>query len=333
MIPDKHHAVPGEPVVRTRRTVAREELDALTAPPSPIDLELLASMPTLPLRARYLVNGYLTGRHASLVKGTAPEFAEYRTYQCGDDLRRLDWRLYARSDRLVVKQFQDENQLQITLALDLSASLRYASRPKTMTKLDVARTALAAVALLARRQNDAIGVALFGDREGDDGAVLDYLRHSASVAHYHTVLDKLEVVPAVDTASVVRGLQSVAMLARNGGLVVVASDFYDDLEAIADTLRLLRARRLDVIGIQVLDPMEVEFAIDTAGRFVDLETGGYLPLNSAAVRAGYLERFSAFRRQLAEVFREHDAELVPLQTDKSPLPVLAAYLARRARLV
>jgi hypothetical protein len=118
-----------------------------------------------------------------------------------------------------------------------------------------------------------------------------------------------------------------------GGVVVVASDFYADSAALTEALRLFRSRRLELIGLQVLDPMELELSADNAGRFVDLEDGQSLPLNTAAVRDGYLKRMATFRRELTELFREQGAELVLQRTDANPLATLAAYLAGRARLL
>jgi len=285
------------------------------------------------LRARYLVESFLTGRHRSPIKGTSPEFAEYRAYQVGDELRRLDWRLYGRSDRLCVKQFEDENQLRTCLALDVSASLRYASRPGLMTKLDLARTVLAAIALLARRQHDAVGLALLGETaEPADGGVIEFLRPSASIAHHHTVFSRLDCPPQARKLAVGQALPRIATLLPRGGLVVLASDFYCDLLELRAVLRLFRSQRLELFGVQVLDPMEIDFSVDAAGRYVDLETGAYVPLNTAAARAGYLKRFRTFQRELVELFREHGADFVSLRTDGNPLPALAAYLARRARL-
>jgi uncharacterized protein (DUF58 family) len=315
------------------RRVKPEELDALTPAFAPIDLDLVTALPSLPLRARYLVESFLTGRHRSPIKGTAPEFAEYRTYQVGDELRRIDWRLYGRSDRLCVKQFEDENQLRACLALDVSASLRYASRPGLLTKFDLARTVLAAMALLARRQHDAVGLALLGDNDSPaDAGVLDFLRPSASIAHQHTVFSRLENPSTARTLALGKALPRIAALLPRGGLVVIATDFYCELAGLQAALRLFRSQRLELIGVQVLDPMEVEFSSDSAGRYVDLESGVYLPINTAAAREGYLKRFGAFQRDLLELFREHGADLITLRTDGNPLPALAAYLARRARL-
>ena len=323
---------PPLPVPGTR-TVKPHELNALTPPVSPIDLDLVVSLPSLPLRARYLVESFLTGRHRSPIKGTSPEFAEYSTYQPGDELRRIDWRLYGRSDRLCVKKYEDENQLRACLALDVSASLRYASRPGLLTKLDLARTVLAAIALLARRQHDAVGLALLGETaaEGDAG-LIDFLRPNASIAHQHTIFSRLETPPQARVLALGRALPRLASLLPRGGLVIVASDFYTDLSELRDALRLFHSQRLDLLGVQILDPMEIDFGADASGRFVDLEQGAYLPINSRAVRDGYLKRFNAFQVELHETFREHGADFVSLRTDANPLPALAAYLARRARL-
>lgn len=316
----------------SRGNVPSAELEAMRAPLAPIDADLMAALPSLPLRARYLVSSFLTGRHRSPIKGTAPEFAEYRSYQFGDDLRRLDWRLYARSDRLAVKQFEDENQLQSCLVLDVSASMRFASRPGLLSKFDLARTVLGAIALLARRQCDAVGLALLGETDAADGGLVDFFRPSASIAHHHTIFSKLEAPPTTQSAALGLGLRRLVPLLPGGGLVVLTSDFYCDLPDLADTLHFLRAHRLDVIGVHVLDPLEAEFGTEEAGRFVDLETGAFLPLNGAAARAGYRKRFGEFQRELGETFQEHNADLVTLRTDANPLPALAAYLARRARL-
>jgi uncharacterized protein (DUF58 family) len=307
-----------------------DDLDALARPVAAIDIELLARLPTLPLRARYMVESFLTGRHRSPIKGTAPEFAEYRAYQPGDDLRRIDWRLYGRSDRLQVKQFEDENQLRVCLALDVSASLRYASRPGLLSKFDYARTVLAAIAMLARRQHDAIGLALLGDGDPADAGLLDFMRPGASVTHHHNVFSRLDEPPAVRSATLPDALRRLTALLSGGSLVVLASDFYTDVAELGRVLALFRSERLEFIGVQVLDPMEVEFSEAMAGRFVDLEDGSRLPLNARAVRDGYLERFTAHHRALVDCCREHAADLVLLRTDANPLDALTAYLARRS---
>lgn len=307
------------------------ELEELEARPGSLDVASLAALPTLELRARALVESYLSGRHRSPIKGTAPEFAEYRAYQPGDDLRRVDWRLYARSDRLSLKQYEDENQLRVCLALDLSGSLRYASRPRLPSKFDYARMALAAIALIVRRQRDALGLALVGDGPGAPDGLLEFLRPGAGRADHQTVFSRLESPPTARTAPLAAALGRLPPVMPHGSLVVVASDFYVELPELDAALRLLRSRRIELLGFQVLDPFELDFDRRVAAQFVDLETGERIRLHSPACRAGYLERFGAYRRELAEVFRRHQSDLVLLRTDSSPLTALSSYLARRGR--
>jgi len=309
--------------------------DPLPLPPvAPIDLELLAALPSVPLRARYLVDCFLAGRHRSPFKGSSPEFAEYGAYQAGDEIRRIDWRLYGRSDRLVVKQFEDESPLRICLALDLSASLRYRSRPELLTKFDFARTILAAVALLARRQQDTVGLAFIGDTAvATDASLFDFVRPGSSAAHHAALFKRLDAPPEARTSSIAGALERIASLMPRGSQIVLASDFYADLTGLDAALHRLGSQKIELVALQVLDPMELDFSADVTGRFVDLESDESLALNSGACRAGYLERFGRFRRELTKVFRSHEVELSLLRTDANPLTALASCLAARARLV
>ena len=304
-----------------------QELDELCEPPARIPLRRLMRIASVPLRARFLVESFLTGRHRSPIKGTSPEFAEYRSYQSGDNIRHIDWRLFARSDRLGVKQFEDESQMRLCLALDTSASLRYASRPEVPSKFDHARTLLGAVALLARRQHDAVGLACLA--ETPDAA--EYLRPGSSASHYQTVLRRLDLPPVRRAVSLDAGLSALAPILSRGTIVVLASDFYTEVPGFEAALALLRAHEVEVIGFQVLDPMEVDFDLKLAGRFVDLEEGTRLPLNAVACRAGYLERFGRHQRELLDAFRRQRCDLILQRTDANPFLALSAYLARRAR--
>lgn len=308
----------------------RDELSALVQPPKPLDLGLLASLPSLLLRARYLVDSHTLGRHRSPLRGAALEFAEYRAYQSGDELRRIDWRLYGRSDRLFVKRYEEENQMRVGLVLDLSASLGYASQPGLMSKSDFARTLLGAIALLARRQHDALALALVGDTgDVEDYGLADYLPPRSSPAHHQTVFAKLDTPPAARTARLPEALTRLADLLPRGSILVIASDFYCDLPPLAEALRHLRARHIECIGLQVLDPMELDFADETAGLFIDLENGNRLVLDAPAVRTGYLKRFNAFRQSLEEIFLNHEADFILQRTDATPLAALSAYIAHR----
>jgi uncharacterized protein (DUF58 family) len=290
---------------------------------APLDLKLLADLPSLALRSRCLVDGFLSGRHRSPQKGSSVEFAEYRDYQLGDDLRRVDWRLFARSDRLHVKQYEDEAQLRVFTVLDASASMDFSSRRGTLNKLDFARLALAGVATLAQRQGDAFGLGVAG------AELADFLRARSSSSHWQTFIGRLENFSPQRQTALARALEALAEIIPPRSLVVIASDFYEDLPALEAALSRLRYDGHDLIGLQVLDPLELDFDLDHAGVWVDAESGERQRLDATAVRAGYLKRFHQFCAGLEEQFRDVGGDFVQLRTDEPPVAALAGYLAAR----
>lgn len=296
-------------------------------PVTPIDLELLARLPTLSWRARYLVDSLMQGRHRSPTKGSSVEFAEYRAYQLGDDLRRIDWRLFGRTERLHLRQYEEDVQVQAQLVLDLSASMSYSGDATRWTKLDYARTILAALATLLQREQDAAGLALIG------AELLDYTKARAAKGHWQTLIRKLDGVTGGTATQLGSSLQELARLLPKRSVVVIASDFYENEESLLAAVRRLRYDRHEVIGVHVLDPVEVDFNLETAGIFIDLESSAQLTLHSAAVREGYLKKFRAFLQRTEEIFRDHGGDYVFLRTDRDPLAALTAYLAWREKVL
>jgi uncharacterized protein (DUF58 family) len=304
------------------RTAAR------TPPPlpmPPLDMELLAELPDLALQARYMVEGFLSGQHRSPQKGSSVEFAEYRAYQPGDDLRRVDWRLYGRTDRLHVKQYEEETQLRVFMVLDVSASMDFRSPSAKFRKIEFARIVLAALGLLAQRQRDAVGLGLAGTE------LKDFLRARSSQAHWRAFVARLEGVVPGGLTSLAQSLESLAELIPARSLVVIASDFYEEPARLAAALQRLRYDHHDIIGLHVLDPVEIDFDLDDQGVFVDAETGWRLKMDAAAVRKGYLERFGKFCNELDELFRSLGGEAMRLRTDQPPMRALAEYLAHRSQ--
>lgn len=289
----------------------------------PLDVQLLADLPSLALRSRCLVDGFLSGRHRSPQKGSSVEFAEYRDYQLGDDLRRVDWRLFGRSDRLHVKQYEDEAQLRVFTVLDASASMDFSSRRNAMNKLEFARLSLAGIALLAQRQGDAFGLGIAGLE------LADFLRARSSSSHWQTYVGRLENFAPQRETVLARTLESLAEIIPPRSLVVIASDFYEDLAPLESALSRLHYDGHDVIGLHVLDPLELDFDFDHAGIWVDAETGARQNLDAPAVRAGYLQRFRAFCTGLEEQFRAVGGDFVQLRTDQPPVAALAGYIAAR----
>ena len=290
---------------------------------TPVDLQLLADLPSLALRSRCLVDGFLSGQHHSPRKGSSVEFAEYRDYQPGDDLRRVDWRLFGRSDRLHVKQFEDEAQLRVFTVLDVSASMDFSSRRTALNKLDFARLALAGIAALAQRQGDAFGLGVAG------AELTDFLPARSASAHWQNFISRLENYSPQRQTALGRSLESLAEIIPPRSLVVIASDFYEDLPVLESALNRLRYDGHDLIGLHVLDPLEVDFDADHVGIWVDAETGAQQDLDASAIRTGYLQRFRQFCAGLEEQFRAADGDFVLLRTDQLPVDALASYIAAR----
>ncbi|MEO7934534.1 MAG: DUF58 domain-containing protein [Chthoniobacterales bacterium] len=289
----------------------------------PLDLKLLAELPTLELQARYMMQGFLSGKHRSPQKGSSVEFAEYRDYQLGDDLRRVDWRLYGRTDRLHIKQYEEETQLRVFLVLDTSGSMDFSTQPGLLRKVEYARIVLAAIGLLAQRQGDAFGLGLAGTE------LSDFMRARSSVPHWRSFVGRLEVVKTGGKTALAKSLEDLAEVIPARSMVVIASDFYEEPALLAAALRRLRYDHHETIGLHVLDPQEVDFDFTAGGKFTDAETGAELKLDAPSVRKGYLERFGAFCTDLDELFRGVGGETCRLRTDRTPIDALASYLAQR----
>jgi len=324
-------------IIPPRRSIATSSPPGMPPPPphflpmqpvAPLDLGLLRDLPSLELRARFMMNGFLAGLHRSPLKGFSVEFAEYRDYQLGDDLRRVDWRLYGRTDRLHVKQFEHETQLRVFLVLDTSASMAYTSKPEMwLRKIDFARTLLAALGLLALRQGDAFGLALIGTD------LDDYLKPKSSQAHWRSALGRLDAMQSGNVTGLATGLTTLAEIIPSRSLVIIVSDFYENNDALNAALRRLRFDHQDIMALQILDPVEIELGEDWNGTFLDAETGQKLILDAAAVRPGYRKRIEAFLEQTATSFLDHGGDHTLLRTDASPMAALGNYLARRDRLL
>lgn len=291
---------------------------------APLDFGELAALSSLPLRARRLADAAGAGHHRSRRKGSNVEFADYREYQFGDDLRRVDWRLYGRTDRLQLREAHEETPLRVQLLLDVSRSMSFASRPGLWTKLDVARAALGAIALLTRRQRDACGLGLLSDD------LLHYAPPSRSPATWRAVWGLLEK-PALGTPTALAScLGRMADIAPKGCLFVIASDFYEEAALLEQVMRRMSFDGHDVLALHVADPAELDFNFTDPAEFADLESEQILSLDPVAAARGYRDAFAAHRNALAEAFRGCGFDWVELRTDAAPMNGLAAYLARRA---
>lgn len=292
--------------------------------------EALARIGRLELRARTVVDGVLAGMHKSPYKGNSVEFLQHREYTPGDDLRRVDWKVWGRQDRLYIKEFEDETSLRLFLLVDGSASMDYRpprfSQAPGLTKFDYAATLAASLGWLALSQGDAVGCSVFDDR------VRTSVPARTSRSHLNSIVGCLEQTrqrQPSDFRSVFRNLGET--LPRRG-MVVIFSDLFGDRNELAKGLQLLRQRGHDLAIFHVLDDDELDFPFDGPTRFEALELPEELSCNPRALRAGYLEAVESF---LSDVRGRAAAARCDYQLVRTGQPVDAAlvnFLARRSRV-
>ncbi len=287
-----------------------------------IDPNILASITSMELRARAVVEGFLSGLHKSPFKGFSVEFAEYRLYTPGDDPRHIDWKVYARTDRFYVKEFEEETNLACHLLLDLSRSMTYSSGG--LRKLDYAGYLAASLAYLMARQRDAVGLFTFGDE------IVDYVPAKVRTGHLHTVLNTLSAIQPVQRTDLGKPLHTLAEALQKKGMLILISDLLDDPEKIIESLEHFRFLGHDVLVFHVLDPAELTFPFHSTTRFVGLEDEGSLMAVPENVRAAYLERLKAHISRLRSGCGVNHIDYTVLDTSKPLDFALQAWLATRA---
>jgi len=289
------------------------------------DPQVLARLEGLPLRGRRIVEGYVAGGHRSPYHGFSIEFAEHREYAPGDDLRYLDWKVFGRTDKFYLKQFEEETNLVCSLVLDTSESMGYRSEAAPMSKLDYARCIAAALAYLVLRQQDSVGLVTF-DRE-----VRASLRASSNPSQWEPLIRVMEESSPREKTAAGAIFHDLAERIRRRGIVVVLSDLFDDVDAMLAGLKHFRHRRHEVIVFHVLDPAELEFPFDEATRFQGLEGWADLVVEPRALRRAYLDQFDRYLRRVRHGCRAAQIDHVLMRTDRSLELALSSYLASRMK--
>lgn len=284
--------------------------------------QVLARLGRVGVAARQAVESVLVGQHRSVRRGLSVEFAGHRPYQPGDDPRRLDWQVWARSDRLDVRLYEEETRLRATLVVDCSGSMGYGA---PLTKLDYARQLAAALGFLMVRQADAVGLALC------DTAVREHLPPGSTMGHLLGLLERLEAaVPGGETA-LGEVLQGLAQRLSRRGVVVLISDGFDDPLRLLQALRLLRHRRQDVRLFLVSDPREEDLPFGGMVEFLGLEREPSLRLDADRVRGHYRAALARHRQLLAEGCHATGVALETCRTDEDLAMVLVRALAAPQR--
>ena len=297
--------------------------------PQRIDPAQLARLGSLPIKARVIVQGALSGMHRASLHGSSVEFAEHKEYTPGDELRHVDWKAYAKVDRYYVKQYEQESQLTIYLVLDGSASMAFSGGG--ISKLEYAGLSLAALAYLAIQQQDKVGLLASGDR-----AVETIVPPRARSTHLHDLLAVMDTVMTkggVGDESPAAALRRIAELARRRrALIVLASDLFDTEDETLGVLAQLRAQKHDVSVLHVLDPHETGFPYDGLTQFESLENQNKMLVNPIAIKKDYLERMKAFLERCRTTLSTAGVDYHFTTTDKPVEATLLDLLVARSRL-
>ncbi|MDD3469878.1 MAG: DUF58 domain-containing protein [Thermoguttaceae bacterium] len=290
-----------------------------------LDPTALASVKNLSLVARGVVEGSITGLHASPYKGFSVEFAEHREYVPGDDPRHLDYTMLARTERLYIKQYEEETNMRVRILLDASASMNYSSGNR-LTKFSYGAHLAATLAYLMTRQQDAVGLTVF-----DTAIRLDCPSRS-SPQHFHEMMEQLETIQPAHQTQVAEVLNLLADRFKKRNLIVLISDLYDDPELVLRSLCHFRYRKHELIVFHVLDRSELEFPFDESMAFYDLETNERMKIDPTAVRGGYLEAMGEFLAKYKSGCAEQNIDYVAVDTSIPYDFMLSRYLNKRSRL-
>ena len=291
----------------------------MTAPAPLLDPALLARIGDLALLARTVVDGFMHGLHRARRVGLSLDFAEHRPYQPGDDIRRIDWRVYGRTERFYVKEYEADTNASVTFVLDASASMDFGSG--ALTKFEYGRILLASLAWLSQRQGDRVGLV---SEAGDRLEVIP-----PSTRHLQLILHTLGRSRPAGAGRLSPMLTRAARLSTRAGIAVVVSDCYEEPELVQRAVGALRGRGHDVVLFHVLDPAERDLPGEGSATFEDAETGERLPLRPELLRERYRAELDAHRSELARRLTGDGADYVPLTTDQPLDLALHAYLERR----
>ncbi|HWA97444.1 MAG TPA: DUF58 domain-containing protein [Pirellulales bacterium] len=285
--------------------------------------QTLASLQGLELRARLIVEGYVSGVHRSPYHGFSIEFAEHREYVPGDDLRYVDWKVFGKTDKVYLKQYEEETNLVGYMLLDTSESMRYKSDAAALSKLEYAQCVAGSLAYLILQQQDSVGLVTF------DNEVRALLRATSNPSHLKQILQVMEETVPERKTNTGPIFHDLAERLKKRGIVIILSDLFDDVNAMLAGLKHFRHRRHEVILFHVLDPAELDFPFDRVTLFKGLEQLPEVLADPRSLRKAYLEEFRAFQKQVRLGCRAQGIDYIEMRTDQPLDLALSSYLAHR----
>jgi len=289
-----------------------------------LEPETVSRLRSLELKARLVVEGFIIGLHRSPYHGFSVEFAEHRQYMPGDSIKNIDWKVFGKTDRYYVKEFEEETNLKCYIVLDCSASMNYTS--KGITKFDYARQLAASLAYLMLRQQDAVGLLTYDEK------IRRFVPARMARPHLNVLLKEMDAaMPSLKTDSG-SAFHELAERVKRRGLVIIISDLLDDYDKIVSGIKHFRHKRHEVIIFRVLDPREQDFNFPLEARFKDMETGEIILTNPHQIKESYQEHFADFTEGLKSESRRALVDFNTFITTDSYDRALFTYLARRSKL-
>jgi uncharacterized protein (DUF58 family) len=289
-----------------------------------LDPKVVSQLKNMELRARLVVEGFIAGLHKSPYHGFSVEFAEHRPYMPGDETKRIDWKVYGKTDRFYVKQFEEETNLKAYLLLDTSASMGFTS--DKITKLEYASYLTAAFAYLMLKQRDAIGLLTF------DTQIQKYFPPRSIKSYLHLILTELEHIKSSNQTRISTTLHEMAERITRRGLIIIFSDLFDDPETIIQGLKHFRHRKHEVIVFHILDPMEINFDYKKAAIFKDLETQEEIVTQPWHIQKEYQKKVNKFIDFYKRQCRQNQIDYLMLDSSQNFDRALIEFLIKRKRI-
>jgi uncharacterized protein (DUF58 family) len=287
--------------------------------------DVVSTLKGMELKARMVVEGFVAGLHKSPYHGFSVEFAEHRQYMPGDNIRDIDWKVYGKSDRFYIKQYEEETNLKAYILLDCSASMAYHSDDR-INKLDYAGMLSAALSYMMLRQRDAVGLVTY------DSRMRRYIPPRSRAGHLHLLLNEIANQKPSETTDIGATLHEMADRIKRRGLVIIMSDLLDDADTIISGLKHFRYNRHEVIVFHILDPRERDFAFPREAIFKDMETGEELTTLPYQIKKSYAEQVEEFTDKIATHCRQANIDFHPIDTATPFDKALYAFLSKRERL-
>ena len=286
--------------------------------------EIISRLNNLSLKARYVVEGFMVGLHKSPYHGFSVEFSEHRAYGAGDEIRHVDWKLWGKTDRYFVKQYEEETNLKAYLLIDQSLSMNYASNK--ISKLEYAKLISASLGYLMLKQQDAVGLTLFDDR------IRVNIPARSKRSHLNVILSKMEKIKAGPETRMAPVLHSTAEVIKKRGLIILISDLFDNQEEVLSGLQHFRYKGHEVIVFHIMDPQEMKLDFSQRTRFRDMESGEEIITDPWHIQKDYQRDMEQFCDNYKIQCRQNNIDYIQLATD-SPLDMaLSEYLLKRKRM-